>query len=177
MAINDSAVKLPPDLVDMFHLAREAFLYYETETKAWDENSLVMFRDAMFDLVKASEATSPELQERYIGTAMEHLALVVSEPLQGRTEEILAEIAPTLRRFNASRLIYKYDDDLTDAKVNDVKKRIDYHLKEGRKAKASITLDNASKAFESFLAAYEAAFTLRGSLRARKFRLSVKLLL
>ena len=177
MASEYSSVELPDELVQMFHLARNAFVYYEAETKTWDEDSLIRFRDVLFDLVQAAEADSPEAQQRYVGAAMEHLSLTVSEPLHRRTEEILAEISRPIKLLKVFRLTHKYEQDVTSANITQMKRRIDYLLAEGRKNKANLTLEGAEGAFDLFKQAYKTALSLQETLGTRKLKLPVSLLL
>ena len=170
-------VQLPDELISMFHLARDAFLYYEAETGTWDEESMVRFRDVLFDLVRAAEAGSQDLQQYYIGAAMEHLTLTISEPLQGRTENLLSEINRPVKMLKVFRLTHHYSQDVTESNVTDIRRRIDHHLSEGRKAKARLTLADAQMAYDSFREAYKGAVLLREAVKSRKLKLPVALLL
>ena len=172
------AVQLPAELIGMFHLARKAFLYYETETLTWDENSLIWYRDVLFDLVQAAEAASEETRQQYVGAAMEHLAMAISDPLQLRTQEILSELERPVKWLKLFRLTHQYGGDITEANLSDIRRRIDYHLSEGRTAKSKITIAEAEKAYESFKSAYEAASAMREALlKSRKLKPPVAALL
>ena len=177
MTNESSPVCLPDELLGMLHLARASFLYYETETRTWDEQSLIRFRDVLYDLVGSLEATAPTTQQRYIGAAMEHLALAISEPLQRRTEDLLAEIKQPVRLLKVFRLTHRYSKDVTEANVADVTRRIEHHLAEGRAAKVGLTLTDAQRAYDSFLEAYKGAMFLKDALKSRKLKLPVALLL
>lgn len=177
MTPEPSPVQLPDELLEMLHLAQTSFLYYETESKIWDEQSLIRFRDVLFDLVKAAEATTPESQQRYIGAAMEHLTLTIAEPFQRRVESLLAELDRPMRFLKVFRWTHRYSQDVTAANVAAVKQRIEYHLSEGRKAKTGLTLADAQKAYSSFRAAYKGAMFLKNALAARNPRTSVTVIL
>ena len=177
MSQEPSPVQLPDELLAMLHLAQDSFLYYETESKIWDEQSLVRFRDVLYDLVKAAEATTPAAQQRYIGAAMEHLALTIAEPLQRRVETLLAEIDRPMRFLKIFRWTHRYSQDVTAANVAAVKQRIEYQLAEGRKAKTGLTLADAQRAYNSFREAYKSAMFLKNALAARNPRTSVTVIL
>ena len=177
MTSKPDLVQLPPDLLGMFHLARDAFVFYETETGSWEEETLIRFRDVLFDLVQAAEADSRDMQQYYVGAAMEHLTLAVSEPLQNRTEELLAQLNRPLKLLKVFRLTHQYGNDFTEANAADIRRRIDYYLAEGRTAKARITFLDAQKAYDSFREAYHSTVFLRESLKSRKPKLPVSALL
>lgn len=177
MSQEPSPVQLPDELLAMLHLAQDSFLYYETESKIWDEQSLVRFRDVLYDLVKAAEAITPAAQQRYIGAAMEHLALTIAEPLQRRVETLLAEIDRPMRFLKIFRWTHRYSQDVTAANVAAVKQRIEYQLAEGRKSKTGLTLADAQKAYNSFREAYKGAMFLKNALASRNPRTSVTVIL
>ncbi len=168
---------MPDELIQMLNLARDAQVCYETETGTFDEETMIWFRDTLFDLAKAAESDSPNLQMHYVGAAMEHLALAIAEPLQSRTEEILAEINQPVKLFKIFRLTHSYRRPLTDTYVSSIKRLIHHHLTEGRKAKARVTVTDARRAYTSFLEAYKSAVMFKEILQSRKPKVSIKVLL
>ena len=171
MTPNTSVVKLPDELIHMFHLARDAFVFYETETGMWDEESMIRFRDVLYDLVQASETDHRESQLHYIGAAMEHLALTISEPLQRRTETLLLESERPIKLFKIFRLTHNFSGNVSLANIDEIKKRIEHHLSEGRKAKVRLSLSEAQAAYDSFREAYKGAVLLQQTLKDRKLKL------
>jgi hypothetical protein len=171
------AVKLPDELRGMFHLARNAFVYYETETGTWDEESMIRFRDVLYDLVQASEATAPDSQQHYIGAAMEHLALTISEPLQRRAEMLLLEVGRPAKLFRVFRMTHNYGRGATQTDISDIRRRIEHYLAEGRKAKVRLTLSDAQIAYDSFREAYKGAVLLQETLKSRKLKPPIAALL
>ena len=101
-------VRIPKDLVDIFHLAKEAFVTYEELTGEWEVNSLARFRDALDHIISAADISNnhDEMIEK-LAQAKEHLSEVIAEPFK---DAILSQLADarqyqgwiSLRRFSLS---------------------------------------------------------------------------
>ena len=175
MAVDERRATLPPNVVALYTLAKEAFLYHERQERKWDVPSLLAFRDALDDLVKASKANDDSEAHGYVATASEHLSMIIAEALQRATEERLLVVDELLRPSLWRRTFLQPYTENTPAKVQEQKDQIGYYLDQGRGKKASINPTEAEDCFESFKSAHGIAITLERDIRLEEQSLQLRL--
>ena len=107
MADYEGRPSLPPNVVALYALAKEDFIYHERQERKWDTPSLLAFRDALDDLIKACTTRDDGEAHGYVATASEHLSMIIAEALQRATEERLLVVEKLLKPSLWRRTFYR----------------------------------------------------------------------
>ena len=161
--------QIPDDVIELYWIAKEAFVTYEQLTSNWELHSLARFRDALDHLMSAA-SLDPKSTERIekLAQAEEHLTQVIAEPFKNA---ILEQVAEANKREKWIKLRQPFYQSIPSIQtlVRSRKESIDQKVAQARMLQGDISTDHCRDMFQLLLEAFNQAVELRATVEALGF--------